>query len=57
MATAALVIGLISGAFLAGTQGVAFITAVKSLHHHTTAVVYKHVVKPTARTLKKVVTE
>jgi hypothetical protein len=54
MATAALVIALVSGALTAGTQGVALIAAIKAVHHHTTAVVYHHVLKPVGHGVKKV---
>jgi hypothetical protein len=55
MPTAALIIALIGSSFTAATEGVAFIAAVKALNHHTTAVVYHHVLKPAARTTRDVV--
>jgi hypothetical protein len=48
MATAALVISLISASFVAGTNAVTFIEAVKSAEHHTVSAT-----KATGRATKK----
>jgi hypothetical protein len=53
MATAALVVALISSSFVAGQQGVSFIAAVKALHHHTTKPLYHHVLKPVGKAISQ----
>ena len=54
MPTIALVISIASTSFVAGTNAITFLKAVESLHHHTTAVVYHHVLKPFGHLAKKV---
>jgi hypothetical protein len=55
MPTAALVISLISASFVAAGQGVTLVQQIENLHHHTTAVVYRHVLKPIGHGVKKAV--
>jgi hypothetical protein len=50
MGTATLVIVLIGQSLVVASQGVDFW---RNLHHHTTRPLYRHVLKPIAKELKK----
>jgi hypothetical protein len=39
------------------TGGKNVVTMVKTIHHHTTRPVYRHVIKPTAKAVKKAVAQ
>jgi len=49
MATAALIIALISSSAVAAQNWVAVVASIKATHQHTTGVVYRKVLKPTGK--------
>lgn len=48
-----LILSLITTSVTVAQDGAAFVKAIKAMHHHTTRVVYRHVLRPTAKEIAK----
>lgn len=46
MSEAALIVTLVIGSFTVAQDAVITVKALRAVHHHTTRVVYRHVLKP-----------